>query len=544
MTCFRRIIAVKGTGPSPRWILKCFTVATLLISPISQALDKEGLEQTILESLTQFHTPGMAVGIIKDGEPYYLKGHGIADKEAQEAVTKSTYFRLGSTTKAFTALQMAIQIDRSELAWDSKVSKHLPLFELYNKEVTEAFTITDLLTHRSGLYSGAGDSLLWPAPSGFTVPDIVQKMRFFTPTKKFRSQYSYSNTLYITAAYLAEKTALKPWAELVDSQIFAPLDMQCYAGGVVQNAKTRVAKPYGFTEKHGPFLIYRNQISSNTIVSAPAGGIVCSAEEMLKWLTFWLDTANNVQTPQMPSPKSLKKLLKAQTQLPVSAKDKKWNNTQSKQYGLGWRIMDIHGENVYSHTGTLSGFQSYVAFIPEKNFAAVILNNGSNYAARTAVMQYIFDNYINEKPAIANWVEELHIDFHEREQRYLKKYQIPEGKQTLAFPLQTYSGVFEDKWFGKATIEINNSILTISMDKMPSLVGELSVFDEHQFVVHWHDPNAARDTLLEFKVSPDGDIQSFTLVPLLTPVPENHEYTDMIFAKTNQEKDKIINYSY
>ena len=56
---------------------------------------------------------------------------------------------------------------------------------------------------------------------------------------------------------------------------------------------------------------------------------------------------------------------KSQTILRVSKFEREYDNTHFKTYALGWRKEDMHGYEVISHTGTLSGFQAYVVLVPE-----------------------------------------------------------------------------------------------------------------------------------------------------------------------------------
>ena len=64
-------------------------------------------------------------------------------------------------------------MDEGKVQWDDKVIDFLPNFALSDPATTSAFTILDLFTHRSGLVGGAGDSMLWPEPTGFTRAEII-----------------------------------------------------------------------------------------------------------------------------------------------------------------------------------------------------------------------------------------------------------------------------------------------------------------------------------------------------------------------------------
>ena len=91
-----------------------------------------------------------------------------------------------------------------------------------------------------------------------------------------------------------------------------------------------------------------------------------------------------------------------QTILRVSKFEREYDNTHFKTYALGWRKEDMHGYEVISHTGTLSGFQAYVVLVPELDLGITVLNNGSNYGARTSVVQSILKAYMGQPKS--DWV--------------------------------------------------------------------------------------------------------------------------------------------
>ena len=93
----------------------------------------------------------------------------------------------------------------------------------------------------------------------------------------------------------------------------------------------------------------------------------------------------------------------SQTILRVSRVERELNQTHFKTYALGWRKEDMHGYELISHTGTLSGFQAYLALIPELELGVIILNNGSNSGARTSVMQTVLKAYMGQPDM--DWVK-------------------------------------------------------------------------------------------------------------------------------------------
>ena len=47
-------------------------------------------------------------------------------------MTPSTVFQIGSTTKAFTAALVAMQVDEGGVKWDDPVVNYLPDFQMYD----------------------------------------------------------------------------------------------------------------------------------------------------------------------------------------------------------------------------------------------------------------------------------------------------------------------------------------------------------------------------------------------------------------------------
>ena len=83
----------------------------------------------------------MAVGVIHQGDIVYAQGYGQRDLVNELPVNPFTYFRLASTTKAFTAASVAMLVDEGKLAWDDRVIDHLPGFRMHEPYVTRKFQL-------------------------------------------------------------------------------------------------------------------------------------------------------------------------------------------------------------------------------------------------------------------------------------------------------------------------------------------------------------------------------------------------------------------
>ena len=505
----------------------CFFSAS---SSAQLPLDEATLEQTINRALHEFNTPGMAVGIVKNQEVIFAKGFGTASIESATQVKPSTLFRIGSLSKAFTASGLAILVDQGKLNWDDKVQTYLPNFALYSAYVSKNFTVLDLLTHKSGLASGAGDSMIWPEPSGFSRQEVVHNLRYLSPQYGFRAQYAYSNVLYITAGELIEKISGLAFEKFIDTHIFAPLDMNCFAGDIPKQNLPHVALAYGYNDARGIYPIPRNSASEKGIMASAAGGIVCDLDSMNKWAKAWL----NVNTLPV-SEQSYKVMTSGHTVLSVSDEEQNWDMTLFKQYGLGWRLSNIGHLATISHTGTISGYQSYLLLVPQLDLGIVILNNGSNSAARGSVMQTIVKAFIADAGIAMSkhndWINTYLEYLDEKEADYLRKYEAPVAQGPMLISDKDILGVFKDAWFGNLRIQQGNGHIRISSDRMLTLKGKLLPFAGTSYKIEWDNKNAASDAFIHFTVNNQSKVVSATLHPFTAKQRENHTYRDMLFYK-------------
>ena len=214
------------------WVVVLFLVICISggSSLYARVITSKGIDKLVKRTMKTFKVPGIAVGIIKDGVVIHAKGYGVRSIDSNKKVDEHTLFAIASNSKAFTAAALAILCDEGKVNWDDKVIDYIPKFRLYHSYVTEEFTIRDLLTHRSGLGLGAGDLMIFPDSSDFTIDDIIYNLRYLKSASSFRSKYDYDNLLYIVAGEIISRVSDMSWEEFVESRIMKPLGMDHSSG--------------------------------------------------------------------------------------------------------------------------------------------------------------------------------------------------------------------------------------------------------------------------------------------------------------------------
>ncbi|PHR61463.1 MAG: hypothetical protein COA43_03715 [Robiginitomaculum sp.] len=486
-----------------------------------------------------FDTPGLALGIVQGGQVRFVDGFGQRDIEHNKSVDADTLFRIASTTKAFTSAALAILVDEGILHWDDKVIDFLPGFRMSDAWVTREFTIRDLLTHRSGLGRGAGDLMLWPEPSGFTRDEIIFNLRYLKPVTSFRSRYAYDNLLYIVAGEVVAKASKSTWEEFVQTRILDPLHMKCFSGKIRKSKLENVAIPYGFIEEKIQS-IPRNKIDGSVTASAPAGGLVCNVRGMNTWMLTMLGGGAGPNGQRIFSKAVRDEMWKSQTILSVSASERKLDNTHFKTYALGWRKEDMHGYEVISHTGTLSGMQAYLALVPELDLGVIILNNGSNYGARNSVMQSVLKAYMGqEKQDWVDYYATRQKDAAERRKLVASNDNASDGGSwkgsgKVLRPLTDYSGLYQDAWFGKVDIKNGANGLRFRSHKSKNMVGRLEPFDQNTFIVRWDNRGFGADAYARFETNFKGVISGITMRHVDPNADFSFDFQDLNFERLSE----------
>jgi beta-lactamase class C len=358
------------TAPEPEPLdVKPETDPEIWVMDHSLATYLDQFEKDFEDGLNSKRIPGAAVAIVKEGRVVFQKGFGVKEKGKPEAVDEHTVFRLGSVSKGFASVLTGVLAEEGVVSWDHPVSGYVEEFRLNDPEQTGRVQVRHLLSHTSGLPRHAYTNLV---EDGLTLDRIIPRFEQVPLIAKEGEQLAYQNAAFSAIESVLEYQTQTNFNTLLDEKLFGPLMMD-YASAnheSISQSENRASPHiyYSRTRGHVPIPIskkYYNAVSS--------GGINASASDMGKWLL--LLTGYN---PEVISQETLDYIYDPMAYIHNRRFSRHWIGVNESHYGLGWRVLDNHGQKIVYHGGYVNGYRSEIAFSPEDGVGICILINANS----------------------------------------------------------------------------------------------------------------------------------------------------------------------
>ncbi|SDJ11853.1 serine hydrolase [Chryseobacterium jejuense] len=511
-----------------RLSLLIITITTLFTSShLSGQITSKEVDILVNNAIEKFHVAGAAVAIVKDGKVIHKKGYGVKSIDTKSPIDEHTNFEIASNSKAFTTAALSILVDEGKISWDDHVKKYIPEFKMYNDYVTENFTIEDLLCHRSGLGLGAGDLMMFPDGTDFTINDVIKSFQYFTPVSAFRTQFNYDNQLYLVAGEVIARVSGMNWETFVQKRIMDPLQMQ--------NTFSSISHVKDLSLMASPHSSESGSIKKislyGAMVNGAAGGIVSNVDDMSKWMLVQLHKGKygSGLEKQLFTKERQNEMWTIHTVDQINPNPR--YNQHFNGYGLGWNLSDIKGNLSVSHTGGLPGMLSVVTMIPDLNLGIVILTNTENGGSGvfSSVSQTIIDSYLGLNDM--GWVDKYAAYFKSQKESgdevTKKVWETVSKAKNTTIKNEDLIGLYEDKWFGKIEIFLQGNQLWFKSYRSPKLNGPMSFYKANTFAIKWDYKDMNCDALAMFNLDEEGKAQSIKMKGISPNIDFSFDFQDL-----------------
>ncbi len=317
-------------------------------------MKNDELVAKIDELMKELKIPGVAVGVYH-GDKVFTQGFGVTNLTHPLQVDDDTLFQIGSITKTFVGTMIMMLVEAGKLDLDEPIKTYLPGFKVQDEEASSKATLRHLFTHTAGW---VGD---W-FPSGIdqgagAVEQYVKTMVDDPQDTPLGELISYNNAGYNLAGRILEGVTGKVFSELIKEMIFEPLEMShtyTLPWDVMTHryASGHSPKDEG-VEVASPWYIGR--------ASGPAGGIITSVKDMLKYIKFQLGDGDGLLSKE-----SLDALHTPEIEF-----------APGHSIALTFWVDDSRSTRTLGHGGGTVGQISLLTIVPEYNFGLILVTNSS-----------------------------------------------------------------------------------------------------------------------------------------------------------------------
>lgn len=407
------------------------------------------------QAMASWKIPGTALAVIRGNDVLHMAGYGSRNLESKEPVTPETRFAIASSTKAFTAMGVALLVDDGVVEWDKPVREYLPTFKLQDSYAAEKITLRDMLCHRSGL--PRHDLSWYNAP--FTREQLVQNVAHHEPSLTFREGWQYQNLMFVTAGYITGLMAHTHWEDFIQTRIFDKLGMTASSFAASEMRQSdNYAMPYrikrGEVDTVEKMDFYDNQIMG------PAGSIHSNLTDLAKWLKVHLNDGQS-DGVQLISPANLAQMHQPQMVIPVSGINARLFKSTISTYGLGWFIEPYRGYTFVHHGGNIDGFSVIVSFVPEEKLGVIVLTNADGKPLRDILSREVLDRVLDLPDS--DWNTKFHAVYSEmykaqdQEKDTTDTERVPDT--TPSHPLPDYAGEYTAVGYANFNVKVEDDHL-------------------------------------------------------------------------------------
>lgn len=448
------------------------------------ASDYEKLDAYYQRVLTDWNLPGMAVGVVVDGQLVFSKGYGLIEEGRPGRPDEHTLFAIASNTKAITAAVLGMLVDEGRITWDDRVVTHLPYFELFDAYVTREATIRDLLSHRVGLGTFSGD-VIW-YKSDIPAEQVIRNARHLPRAFPFRSGYGYSNLMYLAAGEVIEAVTGKSWMENVEERILRPLGMD---RTILQTAdlqgKGNFATPHALVDGVNVPIEWEDW----THVAA-IGGLISSVHDVAQWMILNMNHGIRGQDTLI-RPQTVNLMWTPHASFMVDHSRDQDFSRHFNGYGLGWGLSDYHGRLSVGHTGGYDGMISEVRMLPKEGIGVVVLTNGVK-SPIGAITNYTLETLLGMEAR--DWSAQMLPRANQRweteDPRITAIRNARVEGTSPALPLADYAGVYASAIYGEINVRLVNGMLELEFEHAPELAATLSHWHHDVWEIRWKHTHA------------------------------------------------------
>ncbi|PYS71911.1 MAG: hypothetical protein DMF69_09075, partial [Acidobacteria bacterium] len=191
---------------------------TRAAQPTTNDIDFSELDKLVPVELKERNTPGAVIAIVMGDRLVYQKAFGVANVETNAAMQSEMLFRLGSTTKMFTAAAIVALADQNKIKLNEPIASRVKGLDARIGQLTA----NALLSNSAGIRDFGATVI---SNDDEALAKMVRSWKdeiFFAEPGEI---YSYSSAGFWLSGMVVEDLSGKPYADAMTDLLFKPLGM-------------------------------------------------------------------------------------------------------------------------------------------------------------------------------------------------------------------------------------------------------------------------------------------------------------------------------
>lgn len=338
--------------------------------------------------LTTYNVPGMAYGLIRDGELIYANGVGVRNLDTGAPMTPQSVMSMGSVAKAFTGAAIMQLVEAGKVDADAPYMTTVPDFEMEDPRYKE-IAVRHLLAHRSGMPELTPDDLFgeWEDP-WYDEGAAERYVRSFKTGVALNQdpggdQFLYSDAGYDVLADLIHKGSSELFEDYMQQHILTPLGMSSSTFLLDEVDADQLVAAHVFDAAGQPVVWEKFPYDRK---HAPSSCLHTSVEDLSRWALAQMN-GGELNGQRILDPQSQAQLWESLTPLQ--------DNPFFTDYGWGWWLGELESTRSAAMTGAHPGVDVITVLLPEEGLGIIAMGNAYGSLVGTETPYYLVDFVLN-----------------------------------------------------------------------------------------------------------------------------------------------------
>ena len=333
------------------------------------------IHNLMIEHANDLQIPGVAYGIVMDGELVIASSLGVIDRDKDTPASTSSVFRIASMSKSFTAMAILKLRDEGKLNLDDPAQDYIPEMQKLNYLTSDAppIRIRHLLTMSAGFPEDNpwGDRQLDETDQ--MLLDLMNSGAAFSTSTGY--QYEYSNTGYALLGNIISRVSGMSFQEYITANIFKPLEMHDTYWEFDNIPAEKLVHGYRWEDEQ-----WKDEPMLHDGSYGAMGGLFTTIEDFSKYVNFHLSAwPARSEADNGPLRRSSVREMHYGTFPRLNSRSKDYNDEDCPSvvgYGYGLRTTRYCNDIwQVGHGGALPGFGSNYVFYPDYGIGLMAFGN-------------------------------------------------------------------------------------------------------------------------------------------------------------------------